>query len=367
MNAAPRSTIRVLIVDDSAVCRDFLTHILGSDPKVEVVGTAADGRSALEATAALRPDVITMDIDMPDMNGYEVARRIMESAPTPIIVVSGTDSASGMEMSFRAIESGALTAVLKPSGGDSPEAAEQARELILMIKLMAEVKVVRRWARHQAGTVSTAESPSAPRKALPPGAPDRIEAVVIGASTGGPMPLRTILSSLPTDFPASVFVVQHISPGFGEGFAEWLSGDCRIPVRIAADGELVQKGCIYLAADEAHLGVEEGPRIRLGHGEPENGLRPSVSYLFRSAARLYRNRVIGILLSGMGKDGAEELKVLRDGGAVTFAQDELSSVVFGMPGEAVKLGGASFTMNPQDIAFSVINLVKKTDAGGQAP
>jgi two-component system chemotaxis response regulator CheB len=138
-------------------------------------------------------------------------------------------------------------------------------------------------------------------------------------------------------------------------------------VRIAADGELVQKGCIYLAADEAHLGVEEGPRIRLGHGEPENGLRPSVSYLFRSAARLYRNRVIGILLSGMGKDGAEELKVLRDGGAVTFAQDELSSVVFGMPGEAVKLGGASFTMNPQDIAFSVINLVKKTDAGGQAP
>ena len=221
-----------------------------------------------------------------------------------------------------------------------------------MVKLMAEVKVVRRWSRKPPPSVAAtvgqvARGPSVtPPRPRPIGASAGCEAILIGASTGGPLPIRTILSALPPEFPAAVLVVQHIAAGFGAGFAEWLAGASRLPVHIAVDGELVVPGHVYIAPDEAHLGVREGPRIRLGHGEPENGLRPSVSHLFRSAAKVYGKRAVGILLSGMGRDGAEELKGLRDMGAVTFAQDRESCVVFGMPGEAVKLGGAQYTMTP---------------------
>jgi two-component system, chemotaxis family, protein-glutamate methylesterase/glutaminase len=357
-----KSKVRVLVVDDSAVCRDFLTHILSTDPKIEVVGSARDGASALEAVAALRPDVITMDIEMPGMNGYDVTRRIMESIPTPIIVVSAAENVREIGMSFRAIESGALAVVSKPYGGDSPESVKQAQDLILQIKLMAEVKVVRRWARKPEGPILAADTSHAPRNSEALDASNGSDAIFIGASTGGPLPIRTILSLLPADFPAPVFVVQHIAPGFGAGFAEWLSGASKLHVRIAVDGEPVQPKCVYIAPDGAHLGVEKGPRIRLGHGEPENGLRPSVDYLFRSAAQLYGKRAVGILLSGMGKDGALELKALKDVGAVTFAQDKETSVIFGMPGEAVRLEGASFVMPPEGIAAAVIDLMKPANA-----
>jgi two-component system chemotaxis response regulator CheB len=365
-----KSTVRVLIVDDSAVYRDFLAHILGSDPQIVIAGAVRDGAAAIEAVTTLRPDVITMDINMPGMNGYDVTRKIMESSPMPIIVVSAADDAGEVEMSFKAMESGAVAVVPKPRGGDSPDSAAQSQELILMVKLMAEVKVVRRWPRKQAPSVTaavaqTALGPSAtpPPRPRPSGAPARFEAILIGASTGGPLPIRTILSALPPEFPAAVLVVQHISTGFGAGFAEWLAGASRLPVHIAAEGELVAPGHVYIAPDEAHMGVREGPRIRLGHGEPENGLRPSVSHLFRSAARVYGKRAVGILLSGMGRDGAEELKGLRDLGAVTFAQDRESCVVFGMPGEAVRLGGASYTMPPEAIAAAVVSLAESGDPG----
>ena len=326
------------------------------------MGTVRDGAAAFEAMVTLRPDVITMDINMPGMNGYDVTRRIMESSPTPIVVVSAVEDAGEVKMSFRAMESGAVAVVPKPRGGDSPDSAAQAQELILMVKLMSEVKVVRRWSRKPPPSVAAtvgqaARGPSVtPPRPKPIGASAGFEAILIGASTGGPLPIRTILSALPPEFPAAVLVVQHIAAGFGAGFAEWLAGASRLPVHIAAEGELVVPGHVYIAPDEAHLGVGEGPRVRLGHGEPENGLRPSVSHLFRSATKVYGKRAVGILLSGMGRDGAEELKGLRDMGAVTFAQDRESCVVFGMPGEAVKLGGAQYTMTPEAIAAAVVSL-----------
>jgi two-component system chemotaxis response regulator CheB len=298
-----------------------------------------------------------MDIGMPGMNGYEVTRKIMESAPTPIVMVSAAGSTDELGISFKAIESGALAVVPKPNENDPSTVTERARELLLMIKLMAEVKVVRRWARSHAKSPRIDGPQPAPREAHRHGAAGRVEAVVIGASTGGPMALRTILSILPLDFAASVLVVQHISPGFGLSFAEWLAAACRLPVRIAADGEAVLPSRVYLAPDGAHFGLEAGPRVRLGYGEPECGLRPSVAYLFRAAARVYGDKAVGVLLSGMGMDGAAELKALKDGGAVTFAQDEASCIIFGMPGEAVRLGGASFTMKPEDIAAAIIKLV----------
>ena len=356
----------VLIVDDSAVYREFLAHLLASDQQIEIVGAVHDGAAAFEAVSALRPDVITMDINMPGMNGYEVTRKIMESTPTPIVIVSAAEDAGEVEMSFRAMESGAVSVVPKPRGGDSPDSEAQSRELILMVKLMAEVKVVRRWSRRQGAPIAPTGTPASlgPAESQLRSTPGSngtrggADAILIGASTGGPLPIRTILSALPPAFPAAVLVVQHISAGFGAGFAEWLAGASRLPVQLAVDGEPVTPGRVYVAPDQAHMGVRDGPRIRLGHGEPENGLRPSVSHLFRSAARVYGKRAVGVLLSGMGRDGAEELKSLRDIGAVTFAQDSESCVVFGMPGEAVRLGGASYIMPPEAIATAIVSLTE---------
>ena len=357
-----KSAVRVLIVDDSGVYREFLSHLLASDPQIEVAAAVSDGAAAVEAVAALSPDVVVMDINMPGMNGYDATRRIMESSPVPIIAVSAAGDVEEVEMSFRAMESGAVAVVPKPRGGDSPESAAQSRELILMVKLMAEVKVVRRWMR-RAGPLSAAACP--PDARVPSATPHvprltsaGCDAILIGASTGGPLPIRTILSALPVEFRVSVFVVQHIAPGFGAGFAEWLAGACLLPVTIAVDGERVAPGHVYVAPDEAHMGVREGPRIILNHGEPEHGLRPSVSHLFRSAGKVYGKRAVGVLLSGMGKDGAAELKNLRDLGAVTIAQDQESCVVFGMPGEAIRLGGAQYTLPPEAIAAAVVSLAE---------
>jgi two-component system, chemotaxis family, protein-glutamate methylesterase/glutaminase len=357
--ACVKSTIRVLIVDDSKVYQEFLTHLLGSDPQIVVAGAVEDGAAAFAAVSALQPDVITMDINLPGINGYDVTRRIMESSPTPIIVVSAADHVGEVEMSFKAMESGAVAVVSKPQGGDSPGSAARSRELIQMVKLMAEVKVVRRWPPKPCPQTTLPRHGQRPLIASA-----GCDAILIGASTGGPLPIRTILSALPFGFPAAVLVVQHIAAGFGAGFAEWLAGASRLPVHIPVEGELVAPGHVYIAPDGAHMGIGEGPRIRLDHGAPENGLRPSVSHLFRSAARVYGKRAVGILLSGMGRDGAEELKNLRDMGAVTFAQDRESCVVFGMPGEAVKLEGASYIMPPEIIAAIVAGLAEKRNLSG---
>jgi two-component system, chemotaxis family, protein-glutamate methylesterase/glutaminase len=361
--------IRVLIVDDSAVYREFLAHLLSSDPQITIAGAVRDGEAALEAVASLRPDVITMDINMPGMDGYDVTRRIMGSNPTPIIIVSGAAGVGEVQRSFRAMESGAVAVALKPRGGDSPESLAQSRELIVMVKLMAEVKVVRRWSLKPAPPATNPPAnASLPQRPGQRGPAAGRAAILIGASAGGPLPLRTILSALPAGFPAAVLVVQHIAAGFVDGFAQWLAGSCRLPVRVAVEGEPVVPGRVYVAPDESHMEVREGPRIALLKDEPENGLRPSVSHLFRSGARVYGNRAVGILLSGMGSDGAEQLKALKDAGAVTFAQDRESCVVFGMPGEAVKMGGATYTMPPDAIAAAIVSLTLTGELqGGMVP
>lgn len=344
--------IKVLIVEDSRVIQEFLTHILSADPEVQVVGVAGDGHEALPAVRAHRPDVITMDIHMPKMGGYEATRLIMETAPTPIVIVSASPSTPNNDFSFPAIEAGALAVVRRPYGITHPEHAESVRTLIWTVKTMSEIKVVRRHAKSQIAALSAA----------PPVLPKRVgteyNILAMGASTGGPPVLRTILALLPLDLGAPILIVQHIAPGFTNGFVEWLRTTSGFPVHVATHGQAPLAGHAYVAPDGMQMGLDNKLRITVSDHPSENGLRPSVSYLFRSVAQVAGSHAIGVLLTGMGQDGSIELKRLQQLGAVTIAQDQASSVVYGMPGEAVKLGAAKYILPPEAIAALIAELLK---------
>lgn len=345
--------INVLVVEDSPVVREFLVHILSADPAIKVIGVANDGEEALEAVRQKKPDVITMDIRMPRMNGLEATRLIMESNPTPIVIVSGTLGAEE-EASFRAIEAGALAVLPRPLGFGHPEHETTARELIQTVKLMAEVKVVRRWPRtRQAEAIKPASSPAEMGLKRPSA---KIKLVAIGASTGGPVVLQQVLSGLPKNYQIPVLIVQHIAAGFVHGFAEWLAQSAGFPVEVATHGEYLLPGRAYLAPDGFHMRVQMGHRIALSNDVPENGLRPSVAALFRSVALVCGPEAVGVLLTGMGKDGAEELRLMKEKGAITIAQDEKSSVIHGMPGEAIRLGAATHVLPPERIAAMLASL-----------
>jgi len=349
--------IKVLVVEDSPVVCNFLVHILGSDPGIRVVGTASDGEEAIEAVQRLQPDVITMDIHMPKMDGLEATRRIMETQPTPIVIVSSVISPREVEMTFQASEAGALAFLPLPAGIGHPEHEATIRKLVQTVKLMSEVKVVRRWP--QSRRIAPVPRPTARYGRH---APAHVSVVAIGASTGGPPVLKTILAGLPGNFPAPVLIVQHISSGFSQGFVEWLAKSSALAPKLAEQGEPILPAHVYVAPDEFHMKVESGGKIALIRGEPENGMCPSVSSLFRSVAEVYGSSAVAGLLTGMGRDGADELKLLREKGAITFAQDKESSVVHGMPGEAIKLDAAMFVLAPQEIVALLTKLVSGKQA-----
>jgi two-component system, chemotaxis family, protein-glutamate methylesterase/glutaminase len=346
--------INVLVVEDSPIVREFLVHILGSDPDITVIATACDGEEALDIVRHHRPDVITMDIHMPKLNGLEATRRIMETNPTPIVIVSGSEDPHEVVTTFDAMDAGALAVLRRPAGIGHPDHQAMVQDIVQTIKLMSEVKVVRRWSRmrSEAPTLRPANRDLVRESA-------QIRIVVIGASTGGPSAIESILAALPKNFPVPILIVQHISTGFIGGFVQWLTNSSSLPVHVATHGQFMLPGHVYIAPDEYQMKVGHEGKIVLTKDEPEHGLRPSISYLFRAVAEVYGCDTVAGLLTGMGRDGARELRLLKEKGAVTFAQDKDSSVIHGMPGEAIKLDAAMLVLPLEKIAAMLTNLVNE--------
>ena len=344
--------LRVLIVDDSTISRDLLTAILDSDPEIQVVATASDGCEAISLAKEHKPDLITMDIHMPTMNGFETTKEIMIENPTPIVIVSASTAVSEVEWAMRSLEVGALTLKLKPAGPAAPNFDDIARELIETVKSMAEVKVLRHH-RRQPKPSAIADVATQKRTAT------HFRVVAIAASTGGPPALSQLLGELPSDFPVPILLVQHIAAGFVEGFAAWLDSTVPLAAKVAIDGDYLKAGTIYIAPSGRHLGITRGMRVALSDEPPISGFRPSANYLFESCAQAVGDKSVGIILTGMGSDGADGLRTLHAKDGRTMVQDEASSVVFGMPAAAVAAGVADAVLPIEWMAKHLTNLVTR--------
>ena len=328
--------IKVLVVDDSALMRKLIPSVLARDPSIEVVGTAMDGAFALKKIEELHPDVVTLDLEMPRMDGMETLRLIMRRAPMPVVLFS-THSKEGAYATLKALALGAIDFVPKPQ-----DAAAGHLDSIAEL-LIEKIKVAKRAAGRKLPAAVVSDDPPHHKKkparaAIPP---NRI--VAIGISTGGPNALQYVLSQIPADFPASILVVQHMPEGFTEMFAKRLDECCALDVQEARSGDLLLAGRVLICPGNRHIMVRRMPRgdmAVLSAGPPVNGHRPSADVLFHSVAQQFGLTAIGLLMTGMGEDGAEGLGAIKDAGGMTIAQSEDTCVVSGMPRAAISKGYA---------------------------
>jgi two-component system chemotaxis response regulator CheB len=356
------SPLRILVVDDSALVRRMLRGLLESDAGVRVVGEAADGREALARVAELRPDLVTLDVRMPVMDGVETTRQIMAYHPTPILVLTAAASGSDVDITFRMLGAGALDVMEKPHLGDANAVERCRRALLRKVHLLSRVKVVthlrgrRRNAeggmQHALRNTQSAEAPAAVDPSPLTLHPSAFPVVVIGASTGGPRAVRQVLGGLPRQFAAAVLVVQHIAQGFSAGMAEWLAASVSLPVSLAAEGSALRPGHVVVAPDRFDLLVQSGGVIHLS-GLPLLLQRPAIDIAMQSVAAFCGDLAVGVLLTGMGRDGAIGLQAIRRAGGYTLAQDEASCTIYGMPRAAVELGAVATVLPPAGIAAAL--------------
>jgi two-component system, chemotaxis family, protein-glutamate methylesterase/glutaminase len=382
--------IRVVVVDDSALMRRVITELLHQDSAIRVVGAARNGREAIGLVEELRPDIVTMDVRMPVMDGLATTEHLMAYCPTPILVVTASLAKHDVDITFKMLGAGALEVFEKPSGADPAELARAGRALIRRVKVLARVKVVTHLrGRRRPASVEEASKevnalegakgrvgeaakelrrdsrPLAHAPMRPISSPPRLPVlvdgpdfpiVVIGASTGGPRVVSQVLAGLPGDLPAALLIVQHIAAGFSAGMAEWLAHTSKLPVVLAREGQAIRAGEVLVAPDQRDLLITSDRRVHLS----ENPLliqRPSIDISMQAAAEVFRARSFGVLLTGMGRDGAYGMLTIKRAGGYTIAQDEASSTIFGMPRAAIQLGAAREVLPVTQIASRIVRVL----------
>lgn len=334
--------IRILIVDDSALVRDALKSILETDESIEVVGMAKNGMEGVEKALQLKPNVITMDLKMPMMDGLEAVARIMEENPIPIVVVSSMD----MKVIVQALTIGAMDFV--PVTGDMNSIA---KDLISKVKIASRVKPIRRF---------KIRLPVAPRTFKKP---ENLKVIAIGVSTGGPQALQVLLAHIPANFPGAILVVQHMSKGFIEGLVEWLKYTTKSEIKVAAEGDQIKSSTIYIAPDDYHMEAGEDGKIRLTQNTDKTITHiPSIDVMMRSVARVYDKDAIGLIMTGMGKDGVLGMKAIKDAGGHTIAQDEKTSIIFGMNKVAIESQCIDHIVSLEHIIDEIFEIMAR-DAG----
>jgi two-component system chemotaxis response regulator CheB len=350
--------IRVLLVEDSSTMRAHLRESLAADPQLQVVGEALDGGQAVQMVERLRPDVVTMDMMLPTMSGLVATEHIMAEYPTPILVVSSADRQE-LFSTYNALAAGAVDVLEKPRGDESD--TDWGRRLCGAVRMVARIRVI----THPRARLEGRNRTTSTAQVEPPPETSCLQLVAVGSSTGGPGALTELIRALPVGFAPPVLCVQHIaaSEPFAVAFSDWLAGQSGRDVSYACDGTSVKAlaGRVILAPPDRHLAVRDG-FLRLSDGPPRQSCRPSVDVLFESVAQEYGAAAIGCLLTGMGRDGAAGLLQMRSRGAVTFAQDEQSCVVYGMPREAALLGAAAYVLPPARMAAHIGEL---QPAGGR--
>jgi len=341
---------RVLVVDDSPLMCKVLTDILNCDPQILVAAVANNGKEAVELVPRLKPDIITMDMDMPVVDGLEATKQIMASNPTPILIVASAVFKAGMEKVFKAISHGALD-VIDKSELELSEQKKSGEALIAKIKFLTGVRVTDRRRGRLRNERSTVDL-----KAPSTGVSDKIVAIV--ASTGGPQALLDILKRIPGDFPCGIVIVQHITSGFLPGLVDWLNKECKIKVKIGEDSEAIQPAVAYIAPDDVQMRVEDSGKITLSNEPAYGGHRPSGDVLLESVAKAYGKGSVAAILTGMGRDGATGMKAIKQLYGKTIAQNEKSCVVFGMPKAAIEMDVIDKVLPLESIAEEIVSMVR---------